>query len=173
MFSHVHSPSFCSTFCKGPSLISPRKYRRKDSPQLPPALVSPLSDAPKAAQCCHHVPGPRNATSDTRRAGPASGSSGSFDPHRKEGGQTSSYRARSPSGDRHSVILLSPSSRTPTTRTCFPTVWNGVGYAHPSEAVRQHRPPAAERNAEQEHMYIGIPFPVLPLCSTRAVSEAS
>lgn len=30
--------------------------------------------------------------------------------------------------------------------------------AHPSEVVRQHRPPAAERNAEQEHMQITEPF---------------
>lgn len=168
---------FAARSAKGP--ISPHCIgtAQKDSQQLTTALVSPFSPAPKAAQCCHHVPGAQAAASARCQARPAAGSSASSGLYMEKGRQTPSYQARSlNTGDRHSVILLSPSSsKRPATQTCYPTRWNGTGGARLSEVVRQHRPPAAKRNAEQEHRTLQITesFSCTPLCSTNAIFEVS
>lgn len=174
MFFHVRSLSFCSTFCKGPYLTSLHRYSIK---RFPAAHTSPSFSFLPCSKGCHHVPGAQAAASARCQARPAAGSSASSGLYVEKGRQTPSYQARSlNTGDRHSVILLSPSSsKRPATQTCYPTRWNGTRGARLSEVVRQHRPPAAKRNAEQEHRTLQITesFSCTPLCSTNAIFEVS
>jgi len=96
---------FAARSAKGP--ISPHRIgtAKKDSQELAPALVSPLSPAPKAAQCCHRVPGPRDAGQDLLRPAALA----PIPRERKGDGGTPSHRARSLStGDRDGVTLLTP-----------------------------------------------------------------
>lgn len=75
-------------------------------------------------------------------------------PHGQKGRQTPPYRAQIHT-QRYPAIAILQKKRPPT-QPCHPTRWKGTGGAHLSELVPQHRPPAANGNAEQEHRALQV-----------------